>query len=102
MATSGADYRNNIRLTIVDAILLTANIFTQKSINRATVRQQQNSAARVIIDIIEEQKEGEPAINNFDDQFAVGLSWESTNHFSVICIDDGSVLFIYKDPSEVP
>ncbi len=38
MPTTSQDYRNNIRLTIIEAILITANIFTSKSINRATVR----------------------------------------------------------------
>jgi len=30
------------------------------------------------------------------------LSWESSNHFHVIFVEDGSVLFIYKDPTIIP
>lgn len=32
----------------------------------------------------------------------MGLSWESSNHFNIIIVEDGSPLFIYKDPKLVP
>lgn len=69
MTTTSEDYLNNIRLTIIDSILLTANIFTQKSINRSQLRTQQDLAARIITKNIEEQQVGELEVNNIDDQF---------------------------------
>jgi len=29
------------------------------------------------------------------------LSWEESNHFTVIIIKDGSVIFMYRDPTVV-
>lgn len=45
----------------------------------------------------EEQKGGD-----LDDQFKVGLSWDSSNHFNLVVVEDGSVMFIYRKPDSVP
>jgi hypothetical protein len=45
----------------------------------------------------EEEKEGA-----LEGEFQVSFSWESSNHFMVIFNQDGSVMFIYKNPNMVP
>ena len=37
-----------------------------------------------------------------ENDFSMNLSWESSNHFTIVFIEDGSSIFIYKDPNQVP
>lgn len=30
------------------------------------------------------------------------MSWDKSNHFTEIVIEDGSLIFVYKDPKKVP
>jgi hypothetical protein len=39
--------------------------------------------------------------SNLDEEFKMTLSWESSNHFNVVIIQDGTVVFIYRDQNEV-
>ena len=39
--------------------------------------------------------------SNLDEEFKMTLSWEESNHFTVIIIKDGSVIFMYRDPTVV-
>jgi len=36
---------------------------------------------------------------NYDEEFKMTLSWESSNHFNVVIIQDGTFAFIYRDHS---
>ncbi len=39
--------------------------------------------------------------SNLDEEFKMTLSWELSNHFTTIIIKDGSVIFMYKDPTSI-
>lgn len=39
--------------------------------------------------------------SNFDEEFKMTISWESSNHFNVVIIQDGFIAFIYRDQSQV-
>ncbi len=49
---------------------------------------------------VEEQKEQNPGgkPGGLENEFQMNLSWESSNHFTIVFIEDGSSIFIYKDP----
>lgn len=54
----------------------------------------------------EEEKNDEDGIHqrieDLEDGFQVGLTWESSNHFNIMFMEDFSVTYIYKDPKDVP
>jgi len=39
--------------------------------------------------------------SNLDEEFKMTLSWESSNHFNVVIIQDGFIAFIYRDQNQV-
>lgn len=99
-----------IRQTVVSAILMTVKEFTIRSINRSVSLQQDLTSQLMRSMRQEERKVGDPIeeldaeqkFDNLQQQFQVGLSWESSNHFNIIFIEDGSVSFIYKNADDIP
>lgn len=39
---------------------------------------------------------------NLDEELEMTLSWESSNHFLSIVIEDGSLIFVYNDSNKIP
>ena len=81
-----------IRITLFKAILDTVKQFTVKSINRKMRSAQGEARAHLALGI------NNNAEANLEDEFEMTLSWESSNHFTEIVIEDGSLIFVYKDP----
>ena len=85
-----------IRNTLFKAILDTVKQFTVKSINRKMNLAQGEAREHLALGINNNMQA------NLDVEYEMTLSWESSNHFTEIVIEDGSLLFVYKDPREVP
>ncbi|CAG9322655.1 unnamed protein product [Blepharisma stoltei] len=86
---------DSLRSRIFESILLTVKEFTSKCI--ADVRNQQLRTSQNIqanTSIIEDEE--------LADRFKCCLKWESSNHFTMVFLEDGSLIPIYRDPNEVP
>ena len=81
-----------IRNTLYKAILDTVKQFTVKSINRKMRTAQSVARAHLALGINNNVEA------NLEEEFEMTLSWESSNHFIEIVIEDGSLIFVYKDP----
>ncbi|CAG9322652.1 unnamed protein product [Blepharisma stoltei] len=86
----------NFRATIIDALLLTTEEFTTKSIKN--VRRSQFKASQNLWKNEEIQDNQE----DFANAFQCTLTWENSNHFTMIFLEDGSFVPIYRNKDQVP
>jgi hypothetical protein len=84
-----------LRSTIFEALLITTDEFTTKSINN--VRKMQSASISALQSDNPDLEEG-----SLISDFQCNFSWESSNHFIMIFLEDGSLMPIYKSCNLVP